>query len=215
MLKVEWASSSHATRKHSRDIAKTCSHAVSARADEMKLETSRGVHWQRWTPCVRACYFLTVLRPPSPGSTCTLTISTAWTCEYTTHLCSLISAIQYMRSQSHVDLHVWLLSGDQYQSWIPIGLLLFIVKALPVSSAARKQGLSGGLGISRLSGVHSRTDISDLMIKTQLCQKWPKGNFNANVWFVYRQIKGNFCWHQCFRHFQLEVEKTATFSAVS
>ena len=41
-------------------IAKTCSHAVSAHAVdfETKLETSRGVHWQRWTPpppCVRAC----------------------------------------------------------------------------------------------------------------------------------------------------------------
>ena len=33
-------------------IAKTCSHAVSAHAVdfETKLETSRGVHWQRWTP---------------------------------------------------------------------------------------------------------------------------------------------------------------------
>ena len=55
-----------------------------------------------------------------------------------------------------------------------------------------KQGLCGGLGISPLSGVHSLTDISDLMIKIPLCQKWPKGNFNANVWFVCRQIKGNF-----------------------
>ena len=33
-------------------IAKTCSHAVSAHAVdfETKLETSRGVHWQRWPP---------------------------------------------------------------------------------------------------------------------------------------------------------------------
>ena len=39
-------------------IAKTCSQTVSAHAVdfETKLETSRGVHWQRWTPppCVRA-----------------------------------------------------------------------------------------------------------------------------------------------------------------
>ena len=40
-------------------IAKTCSHAVSAHGVdfehvETKLETSRGVHWQRWTPPVYA-----------------------------------------------------------------------------------------------------------------------------------------------------------------
>ena len=37
-------------------IAKTCSQAVSAHAVdfETKLETSRGVHWQRWTPPVYA-----------------------------------------------------------------------------------------------------------------------------------------------------------------
>ena len=40
-------------------IAKTCSYAASESAHavdfETKLETSRGVHWQQWTPCVRAC----------------------------------------------------------------------------------------------------------------------------------------------------------------
>ena len=48
--------------KHGRSIAiaksKTCSRAVSAHAYavefETKLETSRGVHWQRWTPPVYA-----------------------------------------------------------------------------------------------------------------------------------------------------------------
>ena len=74
-----------------------------------------------------------------------------------------------------------------------------------------KQGLCGGLGISHLSGVHSLTDISDLMIKTQLCQKWPKGNFNANVWFVYRQIKRQLLLAPMFSSFSAPSRKDCDF----
>ena len=55
--KVEWTSHAYAMHEpRPWSIAKTCSHAVSAHAVEFetKLETSRGVHWQRWTPPVYA-----------------------------------------------------------------------------------------------------------------------------------------------------------------
>ena len=69
----------HETRPWS--IAKTCSHPVSAQNAvdfETKLETSRGVHWQRWTPppppCVRAWHHVTkngALPPSSEPDWCT------------------------------------------------------------------------------------------------------------------------------------------------
>ena len=71
MLKVEWTSPRHAM-KHGRDRSRKRARTQWTRMvlilkRNLKVETSRGVHWQRWTPpppppCVRACTERTAFR---------------------------------------------------------------------------------------------------------------------------------------------------------
>ena len=81
-------------------------HMIILSINEYHVSLSQTVRKKLRSVTISRFYFLTVSRLTSPVGTCTLTISTAWTCGNVKHLSSLISAIQYMRSLSHVYLDV-------------------------------------------------------------------------------------------------------------